>query len=152
MENIQVSCQSSQEWTSQQVHPKVKNPRATYQTLQASVSMLNVRVHDSTIRKRLNKYGLFGRAAGESLFSLKRTWQHSWKRKESRCCNGPVKVQTSSWLKCCGGTLRELCINQCCKPQWTEAMLERRVGQNSFTTMWETDNVTQKTITSTDCC
>jgi len=39
--------------------------------------MLNVKVHDSTIRKRLNKYGLFGRVAGESLFSLKRTWQHS---------------------------------------------------------------------------
>ena len=68
--------QSSQEWTSQQVHPKVKNPRATSQTLRASVSMLNVKVHDSTIRKRLNKYGLFGRAGWESLFSLKRTWQH----------------------------------------------------------------------------
>jgi len=34
------------EWTSQQVHPKVKNPRATSQTLQASVSMLKVKVHD----------------------------------------------------------------------------------------------------------
>jgi len=33
--------------------------------------MLNVKVHDSTVRKRLNKYGLFGRVAGESLFSLK---------------------------------------------------------------------------------
>jgi len=39
--------------------------------------MLNVEVHDSTIRKRLNKRGLFGRVAGESLFFLKRTWQHS---------------------------------------------------------------------------
>ena len=75
--NIQDSCQSSQEWTSQQVHPKVKKPRATSQTLQASVSVLKVKGHDSTVRKRLNKDGLFGRAAGESLFSLKRTWQHS---------------------------------------------------------------------------
>jgi len=77
VENIQDSCQSSQEWTSQQAHPKVKNPIVTSQTLQASVSMLNIKVHDSTIRNRLNKYGLFGRVAGESLFSLKRTWQHS---------------------------------------------------------------------------
>jgi len=36
----------------------VKKPRATSQTLQASVSMLKVKVHDSTIRKRLNKCGL----------------------------------------------------------------------------------------------
>jgi len=43
--------------------------------------------------------------------------QKVWKRKESVCCNGPVKVQTSIWLKCCGGTLRELCINQRCKHQ-----------------------------------
>jgi len=77
VENVLDSCQSSQEWTSRQGHPKVKKPRATSQTLQASVSMLKVKVHDRTIRKRLNKDGLFGRAAGESLFSLKRTWQHS---------------------------------------------------------------------------
>jgi len=30
------------------------------QTLHASVSMLNVKVCDSTIRERQNKYGLFG--------------------------------------------------------------------------------------------
>jgi len=51
------------------VHPKVKKPRATSQTLQASVSMLKVKGHDSTLRKRLNKDGLFGRAAGESLYT-----------------------------------------------------------------------------------
>ena len=45
--------------------------------VEASVSMLKVKVHDGTVRKRLNKDGLFGRAAGGSLFSLKRTWQHS---------------------------------------------------------------------------
>ena len=83
-ETFKDDCRS---WTSQQVHPKVrlcnaqrkckKTPRATSQTLQASVIMLNVKVHDSTVRKRLNKYGLFGRVAGENLFALKRTWQHS---------------------------------------------------------------------------
>ena len=31
--------------------------------------------------------------------------QNVW---ESRICNGPVKVQTSTWLKCCRGTLKEL--------------------------------------------
>ncbi|KAM3912509.1 uncharacterized protein RB166_019314 isoform 2-T2 [Leptodactylus fuscus] len=39
----------------------VKNPRATYKTLQASVSMLNIQVHHSTIRKRLNKYSLLAK-------------------------------------------------------------------------------------------
>lgn len=45
------SCQSSLEWMSQQIHPMwcsvkwQKNPRATFQTLQASVSMLNIDVH-----------------------------------------------------------------------------------------------------------
>jgi len=39
--------------------------------------MLAVKVHDSTVRKRLNKYGLFGRLAEESLLSLKLSWQHS---------------------------------------------------------------------------
>ena len=47
-------------WTSQQVHPKVRLwTGQELQTLQASVSMLNVKVHDSKIRKRLNTYSLF---------------------------------------------------------------------------------------------
>jgi len=49
------------------------NPRATSQTPQASVSMLNVKVHDSRIRKTLNK-GWKG-CRRKSLFFLKRTWQ-----------------------------------------------------------------------------
>lgn len=68
-----------QERTSQQIHPKVRPykaqrnyRRAKSQTLQASVCMTNVKVQDSTVIKRLNNYGCFGRAAGESLFSLKR--------------------------------------------------------------------------------
>lgn len=35
-----------------------KNLRAVTQTLQASVRMLKVKVHDRTISKRLSKYGL----------------------------------------------------------------------------------------------
>jgi len=35
------------------------------------------------------------------------------KKKMLRCCTGPGKVQTSTRLKFCGGTLRELCINKC---------------------------------------
>jgi len=37
------------------------------QTLQALVNKVNVKVHDSTMRKRLNKYDLFGRAARRKL-------------------------------------------------------------------------------------
>ena len=72
---------SFQELASQQVYPPsqtlrcqekcLKTPRATHQTLQASVSMLDVKAHDSTVRKGLNKYVMFGGFAGE------RTWQHS---------------------------------------------------------------------------
>lgn len=40
-----------------------KNPRATAQILQASTSILNVKAHNSTIRKRQNKYSMFGRVA-----------------------------------------------------------------------------------------
>ena len=31
-----------------------------------------------------------------------------WKRKESKRCGGPVKIQTSNWLKRCGESLREV--------------------------------------------
>ena len=51
--------------------------RATSQIIKASLGMLNIKIHDSTLRKRLNKYGLFGKVAGEILFALKRTWWHS---------------------------------------------------------------------------
>lgn len=45
---------SSQEWTSKQMG----NPQSPCQTLSASLSMLNIHVHDSRIRRRLNKYSL----------------------------------------------------------------------------------------------
>lgn len=36
-----------------------KNPRAISQTLQSSVSLLDIKCHDNANGKRLNKYGLF---------------------------------------------------------------------------------------------
>ena len=50
---------------------------ATSQTLQALISMLNVKVHERTIGNRLKKYALLWRVAGESLLFLIRMWQHS---------------------------------------------------------------------------
>ena len=41
-----------------------KKQRVTSQTLQAAVCMFNFKVHNSTVRKRLNEYGLFERAEG----------------------------------------------------------------------------------------
>jgi len=69
MENIQDSCQSSQEWTSHQVHPEVrenaKKPTTISipQTLQASVRISSVKGQDSIIRKKLKEHGLFGMVA-----------------------------------------------------------------------------------------
>uniref|UniRef100_A0A3Q2VV05 Voltage-gated delayed rectifier potassium channel KCNH8 n=1 Tax=Haplochromis burtoni TaxID=8153 RepID=A0A3Q2VV05_HAPBU len=42
---------------------KLQNGRNISRTPTTSVSILNVTFHDSTIRKRLNKYGLFGKTA-----------------------------------------------------------------------------------------
>lgn len=56
---------------------------------------------------------------------------------ESMCRNSPDKVQTSTWRN-------ESCVEiNACKPQWTEGKLQRQVGQNFSTTMWDTNKVTQ---------
>ncbi len=78
--------QSSQEWTSQQIHPKVRpcnvlreiadNPRISPKTLQDSVNMLNDKVHDSTIRIIWDKYNMFGRLARRKPLLSKQIWQH----------------------------------------------------------------------------
>ncbi len=39
----------------------IKDPRTTSKELQASLASIRVRVHDSTIRKRLGKNGIHGR-------------------------------------------------------------------------------------------
>ncbi len=78
---------SLQLWTSLQIHSKIQdcvtlremadNPRTSPQTLQASANMLNDKVHDRTIWKIWDKYGMFGRfARRKPLLSKKKTWQH----------------------------------------------------------------------------
>lgn len=42
---------------------------------------------------------------------------HTMAEKESSCWNGPVKVQTATWLKCWEGASRALSMNESCKPQ-----------------------------------
>ena len=56
MENFQNSRQNSQEWMFQQVHPKVRLWNADRRDCKLRLRLhgLNVKVHDSTIRKRLN--------------------------------------------------------------------------------------------------
>lgn len=44
--------------------------------------------------------------------SSKSTAEWLKKRKESKCCNDTVKVQTSTWLKCCCETWTTLPINE----------------------------------------
>lgn len=48
-----------------------ENSPHTSEALQATVSMLNVGVHDSAIRNRLNKYGLFGKTSRRNHFPSK---------------------------------------------------------------------------------
>lgn len=45
-----------------------KNSPQIFEALQATVSMLNVGVHGSAIRKKLNKYGMFGKASRRNPF------------------------------------------------------------------------------------
>lgn len=54
-----------------------------------------------------------GRATGQCT-STEANLQHKGGKhfKKSMCCNDPVKVQTSTWLKCCGSTSTELRINE----------------------------------------
>ncbi len=71
VEVIQNRHQSSQEWTSQQIHPKIR-PCTSPQTLQASVNMLNDNARDSTVRKIWDNYGMFGRLARRKLLLSKK--------------------------------------------------------------------------------
>lgn len=73
---VNTTLQCFQERISLQISPMVKlcnaqrhcnkNPSASSQTLQASIIMFRAKVHDSTLRKRLNMYGLFGCIASKT--------------------------------------------------------------------------------------
>lgn len=54
-----------------QCSEKLKKMGATSQILQASVSVLNGKFHDSTLRKRLKLMACLEGLLGESLFSLR---------------------------------------------------------------------------------
>jgi len=51
--------------------------KATSQSLQASISMLNLKIHESTVRKSLTKYDLLKRDSRRKFLLSKKTWQHS---------------------------------------------------------------------------
>lgn len=94
---------------------KNKKPRATFEILQASAGMINFKVRDSTFRKRLNKYGVFGGSSTVvqgwwfTLFFLlfEQPFYRVAKKKRVKVLN------TLTWLKCSGGNSAELCINIC---------------------------------------
>lgn len=50
------------------------------------------------------------------------------KQEKSKCFNGPAKIQTSNLLKCCGITVRELCINDCLQTSVNWSDVVRRSG------------------------
>ena len=59
-----------------------KNPRVTSKDLQAFLALANVCVHESTIRKTLNKNGVHGRLARRKPLLSKTTWNDAvdyWK-------------------------------------------------------------------------
>ena len=57
-------------------------------------------------------------------------WLNS-KRKESRCCKDPVKVQNSTWLRCCGGTLRQPRMIKCLQTSVNSSNLVTKSGPKS---------------------
>lgn len=66
-----------------------KNPRATSKTLHISASMLNVKIHDRTIRKTLKKYDLFGSVTRQqktllSIRSIAALFKCIWTRLQNR--------------------------------------------------------------------
>lgn len=68
--------------------------------------------------------------------------QTCWEIKESRWRNDP-NDQNAAMESCAS-------MNPC-KPQWTAAILWRRMGWNSSATMWEADKIKQKAVTSSYC-
>lgn len=113
--------------------------------LQALLSMLNVKVHENTVRKRLNKRGWFGRekairptAEGAETGSCNRIMipntaanlqeNDQKKEKESNYCSGPKCRHQPNWIlqrglkitvqKQMPANLNEL--EQCCREKWAK--------------------------------
>lgn len=60
------SRQSSQEWQSQQIHPKVRQ----YNAQRNCNNTRSIKIHNDIVGKRLNKFGLFGRGCQEIQYTL----------------------------------------------------------------------------------
>lgn len=96
MENISDSCQSFQEWTSQQIQPEGQTALysetwALTLTLQSSVR-LKVKGHDCKIRKKLNKFGFFGKV-------LRSTWECDFHlNKPQDLCDKILKQKWLHWM------------------------------------------------------
>ncbi|KAK1795029.1 hypothetical protein P4O66_010218 [Electrophorus voltai] len=103
------SDEPSQEWLADQNYPKraqrqliqevTKDPTTTSKELQVSLASVKVRVHDSTIIKRLGKNGLHGRVSRQKpLLSKKNKTKHTWVLLQD---NDPKHTSkyTSEWLK-----------------------------------------------------
>jgi len=78
--------------------------------------------------------------------------QNGWKRNESKCCTVPVKVQTSTRLTFCSGTLREMCIVRCTNLKQHFKEKQKLQNKNSSTMMRETDTIIQKKYFFKYCC
>lgn len=67
------------------------------------------------------------------------------KKKRIRCWNGPVIAQTSTWLKCCGRALRELCINEIL--QFSDMLISFYVKLITLQKIWSQNNNKQVVMT-----
>lgn len=68
--------------------------------------------------EQIEMWGLIKLFHGNDPKNTAKLRQNGW-RIEELGLDGLVKVQTSTQLKCCGGTLRMLCINECPKTSVT---------------------------------
>ncbi len=85
VEDIQNRPQSSQEWTSHQIQPKIRpcdaqrngrQPQNITGDTGDSVNILHNQVHDRTVTQIWDKYGMFGRLARRKPLLLKQQQQH----------------------------------------------------------------------------
>lgn len=57
------------------------------------------------------------------------------KQRDSRYCNGPVNVQTSTWFECCGGTLRELFRNESWQTPMNRSNIVKKSGLKFYSVL-----------------
>lgn len=60
-----------------------KNPKMSSQNLQQALAAVDVKVHPSTIKKRLHELTFMGGVQGGNLCSLRETWRPDWSLPEN---------------------------------------------------------------------